>query len=68
MGTLARAGDGAVPTSRGGPGAFKAALAAGMVIASFTVEDFGVRRLLEVQPEEFEARLQEYRELIRVEP
>jgi sugar/nucleoside kinase (ribokinase family) len=60
MGCLARSGDIS-------PARVKAALAAGTVIASFTVEDFGVSRLLAATPEEVEARLREYRSLIHID-
>ena len=60
MGCLARAGDVT-------PGRVKSALAAGTVIASFTVEDFGVRRLLSASAEEVEARLRDYRSLLQVD-
>ena len=49
------------------PVLFKAALAAGMVTASFTVEDFGVRRLAEATPEEVEARLRRYCSFVAVD-
>jgi sugar/nucleoside kinase (ribokinase family) len=49
------------------PGSFKAALAAATVFASFTVEDFGVRRLLSLSKEEVDARLREYCSLLRVD-
>ena len=63
MGRLARTGgDGPIA-----PGRFKTALAAAMVVASFSVEDFGVRRLLEVRPEEVEERLRRYCSLIHVD-
>src|SRR5262245_13928783 len=60
MGYLARAGslEGSV---------FKSALATATVLASFVVEDFGVRRLLEARREEVEARYREYCSLLRVE-
>jgi len=60
MGYLARAGntDGA---------SFKAALAMGTVLASFAVEDFGVRRLLEATPAEMESRYREYCSLLRID-
>ena len=60
MGYLARRGD-------IGPAAFKAALANGTVLASFAVEDFGIRRLLEARPDEVSARLREYCNLLRIE-
>jgi sugar/nucleoside kinase (ribokinase family) len=46
---------------------FKAALATGTVLASFTVEDFGVRRLLQARKSEIEARYREYCSLLKVE-
>ena len=72
MGYLARAGDpraapSASGTNFGSSANFKAALATGTVLASFTVEDFGVRRLLRATAEEIEARFREYCSLLRVD-
>lgn len=60
MGFLVRAGSVEPPI-------FKCALATATVLASFVVEDFGVRRLLEARREEVEARYREYCSLLRVE-
>jgi cytidine kinase len=49
------------------PGSFKAALATATVLASFTVEDFGVRRLLSLSRDDVNVRLKEYSELLRVD-
>ena len=38
-------------------------IAYGTVIASFTVQDFGLRRLCRVEPQEIEARFEELRQL-----
>ena len=46
---------------------FKAALAMGTVIASFTVEDFGVDRLLGASPDEIRERFNEYCALLRID-
>jgi len=60
MGYLASAGN--VETA-----SFQRALARATVLASFTVEDFGVRRLLEARREDIEQRYREYCSLLRVE-
>jgi sugar/nucleoside kinase (ribokinase family) len=49
-----------------GEAEFKNALASATVMASFTVEDFGVRRLLEISPDELESRIDEYCSLLSV--
>ena len=46
------------------PRVFKAALAYGTVAASFTVEDFGVRRIAEVEESETLQRFETYREFL----
>ncbi len=51
-----------------GEAEFKAALASATVLASFTVEDFGVRRLLAITPRDLEARIEEYCSLLSVRP
>jgi sugar/nucleoside kinase (ribokinase family) len=56
MGHLARSGD----QSRGG---LRRAIVYGSVVASFTVEDFGVKRLTEVSLKEIEERYQRFVEL-----
>jgi sugar/nucleoside kinase (ribokinase family) len=56
MGHLARSGD----QSRGG---LRRAIVYGSVVASFTVEDFGVKRLTEVSLTELEERYQRFVEL-----
>jgi hypothetical protein len=38
----------------------------GMVAASFTIEDFSIHRLARVTREEFDGRLGEYLEMLRV--
>ena len=48
--------------------ALRRAVAYGSVLASFTVEDFGVARLRTVRPEEIAARLEELRVLTHLEP
>jgi sugar/nucleoside kinase (ribokinase family) len=60
MGYLARAGS-VEPT------VVKSALATATVLASFVVEDFGVRRLLEARRDEIDARYREYCSLLRVD-
>jgi sugar/nucleoside kinase (ribokinase family) len=60
MGYLARAGDTGTET-------FKAALASGTVLSSFEVEDFGVRRLMDVTREEVQSRFLRYCSLLKVE-
>jgi len=45
--------------------AIKTALVYGSVIASFTVEDFGTKRLLEINIEDINARLKHFRDLSR---
>jgi sugar/nucleoside kinase (ribokinase family) len=60
MGYLARAGSLEQPV-------FKSALATATVLASFVVEDFGVRRLLAARREEIDSRYREYCSLLRVE-
>jgi hypothetical protein len=56
MGQLARSGD----ASQGG---LRRAIVYGSVVASFTVEDFGVKRLAEVSLPEIEQRYQRFIEL-----
>lgn len=46
------------------PQALKLAMAYGIVVASFTVEDFSVDRLLKIRREDIEARLDEYRKML----
>lgn len=46
------------------PQALKLAMAYGIVVASFTVEDFSVDRLLKIRRQEIEARLDEYRKML----
>jgi sugar/nucleoside kinase (ribokinase family) len=46
--------------------AFKEALAHGVVVASFTVEDFGVARVADLSGEEVAARMAEYRGLLAI--
>ena len=58
MGCLARSGR---VTSR----ALRRAIAYGTVLASFNVEDFGVRRVASLTPDEVEARLREFRKMLR---
>jgi hypothetical protein len=58
MGCLARAGK---VTNR----ALRRAIAYGTVLASFNVEDFGVRRVASLTPDEVEARLREFRKMLR---
>jgi len=60
MGCLARSG------SLEGS-SFKSALATATVLASFVVEDFGVRRLLLARREEIDSRYREYCSLLRIE-
>ena len=48
-------------------GALKRALIHGSVIASYVVEDFGVRRLLTLGPDEVSRRYQEFREFTHFE-
>jgi sugar/nucleoside kinase (ribokinase family) len=55
LGYLARAGQLTFPVLR-------RALVYGSVVASFTVEDFSVRRLVRLTPEEIAARYREFRE------
>ena len=42
----------------------KEAMAHGVVVASFTVEDFGVDRLLKIRREDIQLRLDEYRKML----
>lgn len=60
MGSLAREGvvDGA---------ALRRAIVYGSVMASFTVEDFSLNRLLQVGPTEIEARFRAFQEMMRLE-
>jgi sugar/nucleoside kinase (ribokinase family) len=58
MGALARAGD-------AGPEALRRAAIYASVMASFTVEDFGLDRLRTLRPEEVEARFEAFRALTR---
>lgn len=46
------------------PQALKLAMAYGIVVASFTVEDFSVDRLLKIRRADIEARLDEYRKML----
>ena len=55
LGYLARAGKLTLP-------ALRRALVYGSVVASFTVEDFSVRRLARLTPDEIAARYREFRE------
>lgn len=61
MGYLA--GSGAV-----NPGVLRRAIVHGAVMASFTVEDFSLNRLIRLRPEEIEQRYAAFQELVRVEP
>ncbi|MGH9471084.1 MAG: PfkB family carbohydrate kinase [Terriglobia bacterium] len=54
MGYLARTGDLSEP-------ALRRALVYGSVMASFAVEEFGLSRLLRIQPEEIETRFKEFK-------
>lgn len=56
MGHLARAGDCSEPHLR-------RALVYGSVMASFAVEEFGLSRLLRVEPEEIETRFKEFKSM-----
>jgi hypothetical protein len=56
MGHLARSGD----QSQGG---LRRAIVYGSVVASFTVEDFGVKRLIDVSLVEIEERYQRFIDL-----
>ena len=58
MGYLARAGK---VTNR----TLRRAIAYGTVLASFNVEDFGVRRVASLTSDEVEARLREFRKMLR---
>lgn len=57
MGYLAADGSGA-------PGSLRRAIAYGSVVASLTVEDFGLERLKRATREEIDARLEEYRAML----
>jgi len=46
------------------PGTLKQAMAYGIVVASFTVEDFSVDRLLKIRREDIQMRLNEYRKML----
>ncbi|MFH0911837.1 MAG: PfkB family carbohydrate kinase [Planctomycetota bacterium] len=59
MGCLAREGSADIPTLR-------KALAYGTAAASFTCEDFSLDRLARVRPEELEARVAAFREMVRI--
>jgi len=59
MGSLALRG-------RTDPEAFRTALAIATVTASFTVEDFGVRRLLDLRKDEVDGRLRRYASMLRI--
>jgi len=48
-----------------GPDAMRLGMARGTVVASFTVEAFGVERLRKLSPVDVEARLARFRELVR---
>ena len=48
------------------PEAFRTALAIATVTASFTVEDFGVRRLLDLRKDEVDGRLRRYASMLRI--
>jgi sugar/nucleoside kinase (ribokinase family) len=59
------------PAAGGGRKAFdvqvlKSAVAFGIVVASFTVEDFGVRRIAETTLSEVESRFEKYREFLKL--
>jgi sugar/nucleoside kinase (ribokinase family) len=56
MGHLARCGDVSEPTLR-------RAVIYGSVMASFAVEEFGLGRLLRLEPQEIEARFREFKNL-----
>jgi hypothetical protein len=56
MGHLARTGDGS-------DGGLRRAIVYGSVVASFTVEDFGVKRLAEVSLPEIEERYRRFVQL-----
>ncbi|MGB2613467.1 MAG: PfkB family carbohydrate kinase [Phycisphaerae bacterium] len=60
MGYLAREG-------RQDFGALRRATAYGTVVASFTVEDFSLRRLERLRVEEIEGRMKQYGDMLRVE-
>lgn len=60
MGYLAKAGDLSEHHLR-------RAVAYGSVMASFAVEDFGLKRLLELTPEAIEARMSEYTRLTQID-
>ena len=46
------------------PAALKRAMAYGIVTASFTVEDFSLRRLSRIDRADIERRLEEYRRMM----
>jgi len=50
------------------PSAIRRAIVYGAVMASFTVEDFSLNRLIRLRPEEITQRYEAFQELIRVEP
>jgi len=56
MGHLARSGDVSEPNLR-------RAVIYGSVMASFAVEEFGLGRLLRLEPQEIEARFREFKNL-----
>jgi sugar/nucleoside kinase (ribokinase family) len=61
VGHLAASAEAAGPARPLGTNAFKEALAVGAVVASFTVEGFGVGKLAETRPAEVRERYQRYR-------
>ncbi len=50
------------------PSAIRRAIVYGAVMASFTVEDFSLNRLIRLRPEEIRQRYEAFREFVRVEP
>ena len=46
--------------------ALKSAIAAGTIMASFTIEDFSLNRLSKVTPQEVSTRLNEYRQMLQL--